>query len=96
MEQQHVLETIGRHPELPVVTQWWGAGYDIIYLLPSSTTWYVTNDERSIARMKAIVAMNKRFIKNDVFYTRVSELCKQLINSPAYEMYLCNEDRNNP
>ena len=23
-EQQHVLETIVRHPELPVVTQWWG------------------------------------------------------------------------
>jgi hypothetical protein len=95
-EQQHVLETIGRHPGLPVVTQWWGSGYDIIYLLPSSRAWYVTNDERSVAGMKAIVAMNKRFIKNDVFYTRVSELCKQVVNSPAYELYLCDEGRNNP
>ena len=44
-ERETVLLEIANHPDLPIVSHWWAAIYDVIYLLNDNRRWYITNEE---------------------------------------------------
>ena len=53
------MREIAKHPDLPIVSQWWGSIYDVIYLLKDNHPWYITNDEAKVPNLRGLFVTYK-------------------------------------
>ena len=90
-EREIVLREIANHPDLPIVSQWWGSIYDIIYLLNDNHPWYLTNDEQKVPTLRALFITFDRFSpKSSPFYDLVHRLCERVHPElKFYEVFTC-------
>jgi len=93
-EREIVLREIANHPDLPIVSQWWGSIYDIIYLLNDNHPWYMTNDEQKVPTLRALFITFDRFSgKTYPFYGLVHQLCERVHPElKFYEIFVCSGD----
>jgi hypothetical protein len=90
-EQRRVLEIISDYPELPVVSQWWGAFYDIVYMLPPDRKWFWTDDETRVPTLTAIVVNNERWAAKSKANDAVRRQCKNAMpnGSEYFTVFIC-------
>ena len=90
-EREIVLREIANHPDLPIVSQWWGSIYDIIYLLNDNHPWYMTNDEQKVPTLRALFITFDRFSqKASPFYGLVHRLCERVHPELTfYQVFTC-------
>jgi hypothetical protein len=90
-EREIVLREVANHPDLPIVSQWWGSIYDIIYLLKDNHPWYMTNDEQKVPTLRALFITFDRFSgKSYPFYGLVHRLCERVHPElKFYEIFTC-------
>jgi hypothetical protein len=92
-EREIVLREIANHPDLPIVSQWWGSIYDIIYLLPDNHSWYMTNDEQKVPTLRALfITLDRWSLKTSPFYSLVDRLCERVHPELTfYKVFTCFE-----
>jgi len=94
-ERDTVLREIANHPELPIVSQWWGTIYDVIYIMKDEHRWYMTNDKDRIGNLRAVFVMYEPFsAKNLPLYEEVHHLCDRMhAELTLYKVFICSGDR---
>jgi hypothetical protein len=97
-ERETVLREIATHPHLPIVSQWWGAIYDVIYLLKDNHRWYITNEEGKIKNLRALFVTYEPFsAKNYPFYDLVHRLCERVHPELTfYKVFICTGEPKHP
>ena len=90
-EREIVLREIAKHPDLPIVSQWWATIYDIIYLLNDNHPWYMTNDEHRVPTLRALfVTFDQYSQKTDPLYALVHRLCEPVhADLKFYKVFIC-------
>jgi hypothetical protein len=90
-ERETVMREIANHPDLPIVSQWWAAIYDVIYLLNDNRRWYITNEEGDVPTLRALFVTYEPFsAKTYRFYDRVHRLCDRVHPEMTfYKVFIC-------
>ena len=90
-ERETVLLEIANHPDLPIVSQWWAAIYDVIYLLNDNRRWYITNEESEVPNLRALFVTYEPFsAKTSRFYDRIHQLCDRVhAEMTFYKVFIC-------
>ena len=99
-ERDIVLREIAKHPELPIVSQWWATIYDIIYVINDNHPWYTTTaslrgpailDEHRAPTLRALFVTFDQFSqKTDPLYALVHRLCERVHPElKFYKVFIC-------
>ena len=94
-EREIVMREIAKHPDLPIVSQWWGSIYDVIYLLKDNHPWYITNDEAKVPNLRGLFVTYEPFSpKSYPFYDLVHRSCERLhAELTYYKIFICESNR---
>lgn len=80
LERARVLKLIEGDSDLPVVSQSWQTGFDIIYMLNGNHSWFYTNDEKLLPDLNGFVVLNSLFIgKQYQFYKDLPAVCDRIL-----------------